>query len=468
MSDLADWLKNTGHEARSIELRLAYDRAVRAQQELNELQQEAAQQLEARNRRLQLERAQLDRQIADAEAALQKAKQELDRFQQEADKAYAKARFPFNPREIDLEAFSRPPDLPEERAVAGGEGLSFFERVGESRLFTLLAPAVIGTLLAICLGTLTGLIELSDFNRLNVRWPKFVLAGLLGSSVVYLMGAIGCRIGRIVARHILDSEVTSPKAIRRWVVPVALFLSVIALLVVLLAEVAVEAAGVRELNLQHLADLGRWTGVAVESTTLKPLSWWVCVLIGTLMTSTYLGFKLTKTLDDCGAMVRENYVRHKQWEFAQQRLKESAVGEAMQAAHDVLRSEEEVKRCQEQVEALKRERPPLQEGFDEETKLRFEDARAAASGEADRFYRMAHYLVEVLDPLPSRWSRWWTHWKLGRRSAGSLAVEPNMLSGRDGQGSQEDIPARAGIPASIHGQNLQAERSGAWGSDPNQ
>ncbi len=404
---LATWLESEGHTGQAHALRLSYHRAEHARQELERLVQESAERLSVHNQRAHQENALLNEKIAAAEQRLQEAQQALEEARQQATRLLSAAGLPCDPTALDMAVFKQ---VPSSEAFAGGGGFIYHSPVKSGlRPFDLLAPVIIGFMAALCLATLTGLVELTDLNRLAVYWPKFLVVGLLGSAMVYLCGAMVSRFTPIMARHILEREPGQPpQKVKRWGPSAVLLVSALCIVAVMTAEIAVEGIGIRDLNTQRVAVLARLSGQGVSESSLAVLPFWLVLLIGMVITMPYIFSKMAKAWDECEASLRENWVLHLQHERVKERLKDEKVQAAAQAAAEALRCQSEVERLQGEVARLQSQRQPLLEEFDPETELRIETARVAASGAAASFLAHVERVVETLDPL--RPKPWWLHW----------------------------------------------------------
>jgi hypothetical protein len=412
---LAAWLEQQGYPAQAISLRLSYHRTVTAKEELERLVKDSVQRLKHHNQRVQQENRQLDEKIAAAEKRLQKAQEELEEARQREVESFAKAGLPRDPTALDLSIFEQVPSL-EESAGAGGFTYRPLTSPG-FKLFDLLAPVIIGFMVAVCLGTLTGLVELRDLNRLSLYWPKFLIVGLLGSVMVYLFGTMASYLTQIAARYALEREPDQPpQKVKGWVAPAVLLVSVLVMGLVMAAEIAVEGIGIRELNTQRVAAWARVSGQAVEQSSLTVLPLWLVLLIGTVITVPYIFSKIAKAWEECETSQRENWARHRRRQGVEERLTDEKVVAAMQAAGKALRCQAVVERLRQEIAELQTQRPPLQEEFDPLTKSRIEAARLAASGEAALLHAHIRWIVDRLDPLPAKsWWHWLFDWLFGRR-----------------------------------------------------
>jgi hypothetical protein len=260
-----------------------YETRVRpARQEQERLEREAQARLEAVNGRRRARQEGIEREIDAARQLRVTLEAELTA----AERAFVLAHEKANPSNELLTPTLRalfpgaePPLETEPTAVCQDKG-------GKLRQVTeVVAPFMCGGMLALCLGTLIGILDLSDLDRLNERWPSLIIAWVLGFVIVYLIGQAADGTVRAFW-HAVTPGPTRPRArSSRWW---PLFVLAIATAVLFAAEITAETFGLRELHLQRLQALRHEDG----TTALELLPYYIYALIGTLISGPYLVFKM--------------------------------------------------------------------------------------------------------------------------------------------------------------------------------
>lgn len=327
-------------------------------------------------------------------------------------------------------------EVPDLDGVAGAYGVS---PVPHSSLWgtiltffmQFMAPVVCGFMLALCLGTLVGILDLDDFSRRD-SVPKFVLAATLGFVIVYLMGELFSNAIHALTRSLEMrgdelpsesrtinplSEDLSPYARERAAaesrpVPrapklraglkVAIGLLSCALLLGF-AEVLAEGNGIRELHHQQIARRMRFR----SPTSLQPpdeeLPMALYLIIGTLISGPYLMYKASKAWSESDIQLREAWLLHHQQNWLDDRRARPETGLAFQAACRVEQLENAMYDIKIQLKTLRERRANLYNPEqDQATQTRRKEARAAAVGEALRLQTMIEDVVNQREPVPSQ------------------------------------------------------------------
>ncbi|MDQ3812557.1 MAG: hypothetical protein M3347_01245 [Armatimonadota bacterium] len=283
-----------------------------------------------------------------------------------------------NPHLVERALQDSAPSLEDIAGQYGMEPAADKKRSGWlERLFVALAPMVSGFMLALCLGTLVGLVNLRILRSADVRfmdYVPFIGALLLGSVLVFLMGELVATATHSLAHALemhdsyTDSKDACPR-LRGELVMASLFLGSVLLLGI--AEVTAEAIGLRTLHLERIRTL------ALTGTRETTLSLWLYFVIGLLISGPYLLYKASRAWSESQQRLREAWLVHKQMVWLQERRKDVSVQEAFRLAYRV-----------EQLEArLSRIRK------------RLDESRSAAVGEALRLHRMVEDIVAEQESL---------------------------------------------------------------------
>jgi hypothetical protein len=271
------------------------------------------------------------------------------------------------------------PNLPE---LAGAEGLLPVTDPSPSSAVAMLAtfaPVVSGVLLSLCLGTLVGLVKLSDLSR-GDRWPKLLVAAVVGAVIAWLLGEVVSYATTSLARSLER---------RREGVPgfrcELFFASGLVLMAMICggAEIVAEAQGLRDLHVQRLLELKR---LNVDAGLIPALPLWFYALIGSIVTAPYLLYKAASRWNECQQELRHAWLLHRRREWilancdnvqavlkrAQRIQRLTAEGSAMQCRIEILRKK------LEQLEPVTQ--------ADEATMARIQDAELTAVAEAERFH----------------------------------------------------------------------------------
>jgi hypothetical protein len=335
-----------------------------------------------------------------------------------------------NPQSVEEALQFEVPDLD---AVAGAQGVSPIPRhtlwnTILTFFMQFLAPLVCGFMLALCLGTLVGILDLDDFSRRD-SVPKFALAAALGFVIVYLMGELFANTVHALTRTLemrAQSEedyLQSPpdpmiedrtivgrlRAFGRFPRPATPRLRaglgiatafLIAALFLGLAEVTAEGYGIRELHHQQIARRMRFRNpnLPPEEELFMPLY----LLIGTLISGPYIMYKASKSWGESDIQLREAWLLHKQRNWIDDRRARPETGLAFQAACRVEQLENSLYDIKIQLKTLRERRATLYNPQpDTATQVRRKEARAAAVGEALRLQTMIEEMVNVNEPFPT-------------------------------------------------------------------
>jgi hypothetical protein len=337
-----------------------------------------------------------------------------------------------NPQSVEEALQFEVPDLD---AVAGAQGVSPIPRhtlwnTILTFFMQFLAPLVCGFMLALCLGTLVGILDLDDFSRRD-SVPKFALAAALGFVIVYLMGELFANSVHALTRTLEmraqseeDFQQAPPdpmnedrtmlgrmRAFGRFPRPAtprlraALGITAVFIgcaLFLGFAEVTAEGYGIRELHHQQIARRMRFrnpnSGMPPEEELWMPLY----LLIGTLISGPYIMYKATKSWSESDVQLREAWLLHKQRNWIDDRRARPETGLAFQAACRVEQLETSLYDIKIQLKTLRERRADLYNPQpDAATQTRRKEARAAAVGEALRLQTMVEEMVNVNEPFPS-------------------------------------------------------------------
>lgn len=337
-----------------------------------------------------------------------------------------------NPQCVEEALQAEVPDLD---AVAGQQGVSPIPRhtlwnTILTFFMQFLAPLVCGFMLALCLGTLVGILDLDDFSRRD-SVPKFALAAALGFVIVYLMGELFSNSVHALTRTLemkeeMEMEEQRPEPspfaadrsffgrvreignFRRPAGPrlhmglgVAIGL-ICAALFLGLAEVTAEGYGIRELHHQQIARRMRFRNPNSNLPPDEELNILLYMTIGTLISGPYLMYKASRSWGESDIQLREAWLLHQQRNWIDDRRARPETGLAFQAACRVEQLENSLYDIKIQLKTLRERRAALYNPQpDAGTQVRRKEARAAAVGEALRLQTMVEEMVNVTEPLPT-------------------------------------------------------------------
>lgn len=390
-------------------LRWTYNTRVRpAAQELQAAERAAEAHAAERAERSARQQDDLERKVSALE---ERRAQVADQLEQAAD-AYATAmgeaglaslpdEGPINPKHVQDALHDSAPTIEElagERGlVPADHGLATFGK----QLMEGGAPVVCGIMLAICVGTLTGLIQLIDLRNLD-RPTMLVLAVALGTVIVSLIGslvqtAVATLVQRQEERHHPDGEPPVPTL--RAGVFVGFILA--ACLIFFIAEVTAEGLGLRDLHLQRLVEASRLSGPGAHDPSTQLLPMWIYIIVGTLISGPYIFYKAAKGWKEGERLQRLAWLKHRRLDRVRAMFREEPVQRALANAR---RTESLSKRLAEVDEQLAAARERLEEaqepGLSPQMKARLEYATGAAVGEAMRLHGLVEQFVNEVDPLP--------------------------------------------------------------------
>ena len=326
-------------------------------------------------------------------------------------------------------------EVPDLDAVAGAQGVSPIPRhtlwnTILTFFMQFLAPLVCGFMLALCLGTLVGILDLDDFSRRD-SVPKFALAAALGFVIVYLMGELFSNTVHALTRTLemreeLDQERKEPdpypipedrsffgriRAFGDFPRPRAprlragmgiAFVLILAALFLGWAEVTAEGYGIRELHHQQIARRMRFRNPNSSLPPEEELWLPLYMVIGTLISGPYLMYKASKSWGESDIQLREAWLLHQQRHWIDDRRARPETGLAFQVACRVEQLENSLYDIKIQLKTLRERRAALYNPQpDAATQVRRKEARAAAVGEALRLQTMIEEMVNVTEPLPS-------------------------------------------------------------------
>lgn len=259
-----------------------------------------------------------------------------------------------------------------------------------------------GLLVAVCLGSLIGLVKLNDLMS-HAGSIKLVFALGIGMVIVLLMGEGVSYICLSLAR-LREPEPGEAGPVPRHQGNVIVNCLAIAMLTLIAAEIFVEAFGLRQLHLQQLHSMG------IEADNLFLPEYF---LIGAIVSGPYLIASASRGWAESERSLRAAWLQHKQYDLRCERLREDAVQEALLTAH--------------QIEMLTQKLKTMYALSDA--------ARAAAVGEAASFQHYWQQMVETFEPLESGGT--------GRRGANPF----NLFARRNRRPSQGLRPQVGFVPA---------------------
>ena len=281
-----------------------------------------------------------------------------------------------------------------------------------------LAPLVAGMMLALCLGTLVGILDIDTLQRSDSA-PQLVLSAALGFVIVYLMGELFHTAVATLARSMetRDPELAAKPNVPRFRSNLGI---AVALLVVALAlgvaEVTAEGMGIRQLHQQQITKQNRFRGTTTTPATgsnraatptpsaapvSEELPLAVYLIIGTLISGPYLAYKTAKGWGENESHLREAWLTHRQRVWLDERRAQPDVQRAFHYAYNVEQIESNLTRTRLQLQSLEDERTrALNTELPPALQARRREARAAAVGEAARLQQSLEELVEAHEPMP--------------------------------------------------------------------
>lgn len=287
-----------------------------------------------------------------------------------------------------------------------------------------LAPLVAGMMLALCLGTLVGILDIDTLQRSDSA-PQLALSGALGFVIVYLMGELFHTAVATLARSLETRDVDmahKPNVPRfRSNMGIAVVLIVVALGLGV-AEVTAEGLGIRQLHQQQIARQNRFKGspagnssptanarpnggaqpvAPVSAPVSEELPLIVYLVIGTLISGPYLAYKTARGWGENETHLREAWLTHRQRVWLDERRAQPDVQMAFHHAYTVEQIESNLNRTRWQLQNLEEQRTrALNVELPVGLQTRRREARAAAVGEAARLQQSIEDLIDVHEPLP--------------------------------------------------------------------
>ncbi len=295
--------------------------------------------------------------------------------------------------------------LPTTEEIAGQHGILRPKKEGPADLtvaifMQIIAPLVAGLLLAVCLGTLIGLLDIDTILRPD-GLPRLALSAALGFVIVYLMGeVVRTVIGLAAGNQEQYDEAPRQSPRFRFASPMT---AVAAALCLILAtgEITAEGLGLRMLHAQEVTREMRFKGANTPAPVDEPLV--VYMLIGTLISGPYLLYKATHTWRDASDNMRDSWLRHMQRRWEAEFRKDPNVRNALSLAHKADKSADRVAYLQQEVAVLTERRTALQNtNLPAEATERAVASRAAAVGEMNRLNEMIEEILDRKEPLQRR------------------------------------------------------------------
>ncbi len=395
-------------------------RAAAAQEEAERLEQESRAFLTAETERARTERRDLDAEITRLTGERARIETTLEAQQERFAEITGRAGLipeagPVTVQGVETALQKQTPSL---ERVAGFHGVSpahhdsGIGRMLSTGIFGVLAPLVSGFMLALCLGTLVGLVDLKALKRPELRlsdYFPFILSALLGFVIVYLMGELyytaihaltraleereeGKRPGALEERE----EGKRPGALPsryRAALGVAMVLLVGAV-VLGCSEIAAEAMGLRALHLTRIADL------EIRGVTEHELPMFLYTLIGLLISGPYLLYKSARAWNHHDLNLRHAWLLHQQEEWNRDRRGQEAVQASFHQARVLEQTMARLELVKTHEEAARSRRTELNSvALSPEMRVRLDEARGAAVGEAARLHQMIEQLVDTHEPL---------------------------------------------------------------------
>lgn len=258
----------------------------------------------------------------------------------------------------------------------GGEGL--LNRVGAA-LLELLGPVFAGSVVAVALATLTGLLTLADLQK-GSQLPIWAAVLGIGWCVVKFTGRTLARAVMCLAR-VLEPKPTSGQARRfhRSAVVAIAFIAVAAALIC--SEITTEAYGIRALHEQRIVQAKRMGELSVDAKLL-PTS--VYFLIGLLISGPYLACTGLGAWNRCERELREAAIEHAQRQWLDRAKERPEVQESLELACLVSCDAADAARIVSQIQAHKDRQEAL---------------RLQAVGVAEQSHHELDEMIRRLEPL---------------------------------------------------------------------
>ena len=256
--------------------------------------------------------------------------------------------------------------------------------------FLPLAPFILGLMVALCLGSVSGLVDLDALARQPdaVGIAKFVLSVLLGGTIVLVLGKGVEAIMRILFDHLatfrLPNEPSpaftvegrkawSPAPRRRkGVVIVAL----LALTLFAGAEMVAEGTGLSILNKIRVSNTSKQEQIRYEA---DPIPEFMFYLVGLLISGAYLFYKGSDIWRRSELEAFSPWLQFKRQEWIEEKRASSQVSRLFQLAYLI-----------EQMEA-----------HANRLSAKLDNARAAAVSEAELLHAMLEWIVNAREAMPT-------------------------------------------------------------------
>ena len=383
-------------------------RAAAAQEEAERLEQESRAFLKAETERAQVERHGLEAEIVRLAGERARLETTLEAQQERFAEITGRASLipeagPVTVQGVETALQKQTPSL---ERVAGYHGVSpahhdmgIFKMISTG-IFGVLAPLVSGFMLALCLGTLVGLVDLKALKRPELRlsdYFPFILSAVLGFVIVYLMGELYYTAIHALTRALEEREEGkrpgSLPSRYRAALGVAMVLLVGAV-VLGCSEIAAEAMGLRALHLTRIADL------EIRGVTEHELPMFLYTLIGLLISGPYLLYKSARAWNHHDLNLRHAWLLHQQEEWNRDRRGQEAVQASFHQARVLEQTTARLELVKTHEEAARTRRAELNTvALSPEMRVRLDEARGAAVGEAARLHQMIEQLVDTHEPL---------------------------------------------------------------------
>lgn len=314
--------------------------------------------------------------------------------------------------------------VPTLQEMAGEHGVGPIHNGGPMNLILqflmqVFAPVVAGVMLALCLGTLVGILDLDTLQRSDSA-PQLALAAALGFVIVYLMGELFHTSVASLSRSLeeRDAERAHLPNVPRYRRNLGMAVGLLSIACVLgVAEVTAEGLGIRQLHQQQIARQNRFKGTAGPQTPVNgrpapnataaplpesaelPLG--IYLVIGTLISGPYIGYKTAKGWGENESQLREAWLTHRQRVWLDDRRANPDVQQAFHCAYAVEQMESNLHKTRSQLQHLEERRgQALTAELPATVQTRRREARAAAVGEAARLQQDIEDIVQAHEPLP--------------------------------------------------------------------
>lgn len=418
-ADLLGWQQEAGPECAAANLERIRKEAEQAKDEANDQIRSDNAAIEAMATELREEQTRVRREREQAEKVLCESS--------------SRAGVPCSPGHPDLDEFHR---APSRREVAGGHGIPYVASGGEERsqprqtltqqapfapstakrglgsILANLAPPIIGLVVGISVGVVTGLVDLEALQDIAACWPQLVVPCALGIASVYLLGGVASRFSRSL--NDLNGPLTWPdnadtaggRTRRSWLTwsKVTGYGALLGLGA--LAEINVEAHAISDLYMQHLAYLARVS----DNADLAPMALWLAALIGCIITLPYVTYKLVSSDQHWQDEQTRNYLAHLRRKWHEAWIAKPEVREALEATQDVLRLRAWDERLSEEISDLVARKRPLLTRYPEGYEQRIQEAEITLHRERHRFGKHLVKIVNAIAPLPRRRFFWRLLW----------------------------------------------------------